>query len=161
MGSRSARNVPTGVGSRGGIGHRHADDPVAWAARCVRWRADHPEYRERERDRKALARARRNDSRPNVRFTDVIRSLLARGSSRQLASVLLIDNVTVWRGRTSDRVPGGETIDAVVEAFGPSEVLREWRRLRAVARDRREVDREVARLATSTSTSRSSRPEAA
>jgi len=55
---RSSRSIRTGVGSRGGIGHRHSDDPAAWAARCRAWRAAHPEYRERERVRRAEQRRR-------------------------------------------------------------------------------------------------------
>ena len=138
---RSARSVPTGIGSRGGRGHR--PPPEYWRE----WRAAHPEYRERERLRKAAIRARRNDARPAVAFTDVIRSLLSRASTHEMGRVLLIDHTAVLRIRTTDRKPHGETIDAVVAVFGISEVLREWQRLRAVARDRREADAQVSRLA--------------
>jgi len=40
---RSARSIPTGVGSRGGWSHTAA----YWRA----WRRNHPDYRERERTR--------------------------------------------------------------------------------------------------------------
>ena len=58
---RSARSRPTGLGSRGGLGKRWGDvDPEAWRARMRAWRAAHPEYRDRERQRRYEAkRARR------------------------------------------------------------------------------------------------------
>lgn len=49
----SARNTPTGPGSRGGQWH----DPAFRAAYFARWRVDHPEYRERERRRRLLSHA--------------------------------------------------------------------------------------------------------
>lgn len=52
----SKRSVRTGVGSRGGHGHRWSDDPGFWAARSRAWRAAHPEYRERDNRRRAEAK---------------------------------------------------------------------------------------------------------
>ena len=118
------------MGSRGGHGHRHSDDPAFWSARCQRWRAAHPEYRQREAERPARRRAQQAEQRAEVRFTEVIRSLMRRLPYRAMGRVLAVDHVTVWRVIREPRPPNGETIDAVVAAFGPSEVLREWRRLR-------------------------------
>jgi len=125
------------VGSRGGHGKQHSDDPEFWSARSKAWKADHPEYRERERQRSALRRARQNDDRPEILFTDVIRSLMSRASAHQMGRELAVDHSAVWRICRGEQVPSGETIDAVVARFGQSEVIREWRRLRAVSREGR------------------------
>ena len=51
---RSSRSAPTGAGSRGGTYHI----PEERRAYHRAWRAAHPEYRERERRRRAQERAR-------------------------------------------------------------------------------------------------------
>lgn len=90
--ARSSRNVPTGVGSRGGIGHRWSDDPVAWAARARRWRANHADYRERDnarrcRTRRALAleRDRREVDELVARLTPAGGHSTSRSSLRRAA----------------------------------------------------------------------------
>lgn len=52
MAPRSSRNTPTGPGSRGGRWH----DPEFRKAYWRQWRAEHPEYRERERQRRLKQR---------------------------------------------------------------------------------------------------------
>lgn len=54
---RSLRSIRTGLGSRGGLGHRWGDvDAEAWRDRMRAWRAANAEYRLRDNERRAVAK---------------------------------------------------------------------------------------------------------
>lgn len=72
---RSARSVPTGPGSRGG---RWGHNPPAEYWR--QWRAAHPEYREREKARRAESR-RTAQLEQDRREVDELVARLASGDS--------------------------------------------------------------------------------
>lgn len=134
---RSSRSVATGLGSRGStVRHGHVR-PGYW----IDYRANHPEYRKRERER---GRQRREARRPALpTFTDSLRELVRAEAdalgAREFARRAFVVHTTVTRFLASDaRDPRSDFIDALIAYFGIYRVSRNFtaqvRSARAAAR---------------------------
>lgn len=136
----STRSIRTGVGSRGGHGHRHSDDPAAWRERNRAWKAANPQYRERDNERRREARrqAKLRREREQIDLTAPIaqpledepaRVWIARWvdaqmtalgyTFRDIADLTGLDHANLYRLRKNQRRnPTLHTINELARVFG-------------------------------------------